>query len=470
MDNLNIINLILAVLVPTFLGFSIVNSLIKRRYSWVALSIGIGYIIGMYMTSLILRIYSYYSREFNFYEFMAIELIVAIILIIFFRSKKCSIDEIRLDKKITSFSKFIFFLFFMFITIRFVVIAADVLVKPIIPWDAWSSWAAKAKIFYYDGSISNLYEATRPWWDFPEAGHSVRAIRHPNFLPIVQTFFAVANGSWYDSAVNLPWLILGLSSVFITYGVLRYFMVHKVLALITSYLVFSLPILNAQINLGSYGGIWVSLSFLIAVFSLIAALIYSEKKMFILFLLAIVIMYSSKNTSLFLIPTLLVIFFSYKLGSIRAITLIILLISIVLFIEMVIPNTIFPAIASIFNVSVARINILYDNPVHLETIYYLFELDNWHYLFYIIPISLISLLFKKKNKTKSARAMSLFIVSGLSSLFIFIWITNFSSQVNPELYFGYVNRVILYFAPILCLIPVCVLHMTKDKGNYLESI
>ncbi len=147
-----------ALLMPWILGFAIVKPFLKQRYGYMAFALGAGYVLGWFVTTLILRIYDYFQRPFELYEIVAVECIVAFPLL-FLKARQCSIEELRLEKAPSSLSYFLAIMIVVLLLYRLGLTAVDLLSKPVFPWDGWLSWSAKAKMFYYSQEIPPLFNS-----------------------------------------------------------------------------------------------------------------------------------------------------------------------------------------------------------------------------------------------------------------------------------------------------------------------
>lgn len=109
-----ILNLILALVVPWILGFAIVRACLNRRYGYRAFALGFGYVLGFFITQLLFRLYTYIGRDFVFYEIIGAELALALLLLFFCKARLCSIDELRIERKLPNTLRLLVLLIFVF--------------------------------------------------------------------------------------------------------------------------------------------------------------------------------------------------------------------------------------------------------------------------------------------------------------------------------------------------------------------
>lgn len=462
-----ILNLILALVVPWILGFAIVRACLNRRYGYRAFALGFGYVLGFFITQLLFRLYTYIGRDFVFYEIIGAELALALLLLFFCKARLCSIDELRIERKLPNTLRLLVLLIFVFLLVRFAIISVDVISRPLYPWDAWWSWTTKAKIFYENLAIIDIRDLNQPWWQgqtyVPAAGET----RHPYFIPLIQTFMALAYGDWQDTVINLPWLLLAIAMFLTVFGMLRYVGVNMLLATFAGYLVTSLPMLNVQFSLGGYADIWVGVCFFLAVGSLSVALNYKEKPFWLLFIIAVIMMYAAKHSSVILLPVFVLMIIWHFLGAVMTLLLGSILVAAVFLSNHFIEGGLMRLLAKLFSFKSSNVDLLYLNPVVEKTIDFIFIMDNWHFMIVAALLSLIFVLKRRQVLDNGQRALALFTVAGMTALLIFMWYAHFTSHIEPALYAGYFNRVMLYFAPVLAIAPICIYTISKKESTEL---
>lgn len=138
------------------------------------------------------------------------------------------------------------------LALRFAMLLYEVVVRPLYPWDAWTQWATKARVWFAERSLApfapvqDWIAATSPkvWYD--------AAPHYPATVPLTQTWSALLLGRWDDALVNLPWWIGGVALGFALFGALRALRFEPLPALAGTWLVLSLPILDVHVALAGY--------------------------------------------------------------------------------------------------------------------------------------------------------------------------------------------------------------------------
>ncbi len=452
-----------ALLMPWVLGFVIIKPFLKQRYGYAAFALGAGYVLGWFVTTLILRIYDYFQRPFDIYEIVAIECIVAFPLL-FLKARQCSIEELRLEKTPSNLSYLLVIMIVVLLLYRLGLTAVDLLSKPVFPWDGWHSWSAKAKAFYYAQEIFPLAWDGNRFWEFNHLDFAlVGGARHPYFIALIQTYTAMAFGSWSDGVVNLPWLGAGVALLLFIFGGIRYFGGALLPSILTGYAVVSLPIFDTHVSLGSYADLWVGFCIIIVSFLLVALLVFNELRLFFLLFIFILITYLTKNTALVFLLGLLFVVFWHWFGKVAFLLLLMLLaVGLYFLSDWVMSVELYRSLLNLLSSDLPR-NLFSYNPVSVQVIEEWILLDNWHYVFLAGLIS--PLFFFSDKKKNNSTGFILLLIASFSFLLVMLILTFFTHKISEITFFAYFNRVSLYFIPVFALIPASVYHLLGKKGS-----
>jgi hypothetical protein len=136
--------------------------------------------------------------------------------------------------------------------IRLALLLLEVLRRPLYPWDAWTQWATKARVWFELRRMAPFVPFSE-WLAAPAGSVYVDAAPHyPATVPLTQTWSATLLGRWDDALVNLPWWLSGVAFAFALYGCLRQLRFGALAALAGTWLVLSLPILDTHVALAGY--------------------------------------------------------------------------------------------------------------------------------------------------------------------------------------------------------------------------
>lgn len=139
-------------------------------------------------------------------------------------------------------------------------ICGEVLLRPPYPWDAWAIWLLKPKAWMLDGRIGPFVDFAR--W-FADAGGTLRtadAWAYPEAVAHLAIWFAAAWGSWNAIAVNIAWFVLWLALLSGCHGHLRDLGLDRSRAMVATYALGSLPLLDVHVALAGYADLWIAVT------------------------------------------------------------------------------------------------------------------------------------------------------------------------------------------------------------------
>lgn len=131
--------------------------------------------------------------------------------------------------------------------------------RPMFPWDAWATWAVKAKTWYLDDSWRSFVDMDS-WLVSPESRH-MPAWFYPDAVPLLEVWFASAAGRWSMPAVLSLWPCLWLTGVAVLMGQLRAFGATWAIAIGAAFAWASLPLVQTHVALAGYADLVVTVVF-----------------------------------------------------------------------------------------------------------------------------------------------------------------------------------------------------------------
>ena len=158
-------------------------------------------------------------------------------------------------------------LLFILLVSRAWLLFGEVSLLQTFPWDAWGAWAVKPKTWYLLGhSVS--FASMGEWLASGDADiHTNVAWNYPQLLAWVEIWCANAANGWNEPLINFAWWGLWVALLFACYGQLRSLGLNAQRALITVYVLGSLPLLETHVALAGYADIWLATVFMLAVLS-----------------------------------------------------------------------------------------------------------------------------------------------------------------------------------------------------------
>lgn len=149
-----------------------------------------------------------------------------------------------------------FALLCLWLVTRLAGLALEVWWLPLYPWDAWSTWGLRARVWT---ELRELVPFVAPevWLSEPlSKHHTLAAWSYPLTVSLIAAWPPLAMGAWNESAANLPWLGAGLALALGFYGQVRLWGASPLTALVFLWLLLSLPLLNTQVALAGYADLW----------------------------------------------------------------------------------------------------------------------------------------------------------------------------------------------------------------------
>lgn len=222
-----------------------------------ALRLGYGVLVGWLLLTLWMRAVSAVGAPFGWASIGAPLIVVTAALLAFAaRAGRLRISDARtiliglLHPAMGGWRRVMWTAIIAWLAWRFALLAAEIAWRPLYPWDAWTQWATKARVWYELGHIVPFVRADE--WLAGVPGYYDVAPQYPATVPLLQVWTSISLGRWDDAAMNWPWLFILIALVFIVYGSLRDADITPLGVLVGSYLVASLPLIDTHVALAGY--------------------------------------------------------------------------------------------------------------------------------------------------------------------------------------------------------------------------
>ena len=262
-----------ALLLPWLLGTLWVRKLLipGGRWNW-PLVLGQGYIVGIFSTTLLLRLWDHAGIGFSF------SLLCTVLLAL------CAIAGLRQPwagakpandggAPEPNWVKAAVVGLLLLIGWRYLTLLQEVLTRPLYAWDAWMNWAPKAITWYFNDTLS-AWVSPIQWLRQPETDEAVYTLgnqaawKYPPTVPLVHLWTMLGAKTHDHSMLQLPWWLLAINLGLALYGQLRLCGASVLVATSASYLLLNMPYLNIHTALGGYADIWLAASFAMGLFFL----------------------------------------------------------------------------------------------------------------------------------------------------------------------------------------------------------
>lgn len=143
---------------------------------------------------------------------------------------------------------------------RLWVLMREATVKPLLAWDGWELWAAKAKVWVMKSELVAFYPPTAIG-RIPIPEGFFASTKHPDGLPWLLTWFSILGGGWDERVIGYLYVALLAAVCLSVFGAVRMVTRNPLAASLAAAGLGTIPYLNAQVALPGYADIWVAAYF-----------------------------------------------------------------------------------------------------------------------------------------------------------------------------------------------------------------
>ncbi|MGQ9659154.1 MAG: hypothetical protein ACUVT0_03465 [Thermochromatium sp.] len=154
--------------------------------------------------------------------------------------------------------RLLFVLLLSWIGLRFGVLALEVWWQPLFPWDAWTTWAVRARVWSELGRLVP-FVAPEVWaGDNTGAVYTIEAWHYPALVSLLALWPTLAISGWNETVANLPWLGAAVALALGFYGQARLWGASALASLVALWGLISLPLLDTHVALAGYADLWLA--------------------------------------------------------------------------------------------------------------------------------------------------------------------------------------------------------------------
>lgn len=419
---------------------------------WVTM-VGYGYLIGVLLTGIFIQTFVSADTQHAVKSLATWLLLIAMLTWGYMRWRYPRFASTTTHKdRMGIFGKGLWLLLLILLSFRANVLVSEVLLRPTFPWDAWAAWAVKPKTWFLLGH-ETPYVDISDWLRSTSAESRYTATwSYPHLLAAIQIWYASGAGEWNESLINLAWCGVWLALLLGTYGQLRVLELTPLRAMMATYALGSLPLLNAHVALAGYADIWLAALFGLAVLSWLCWLERNERRQLLLAVLLGAAMPAIKIEG----AIWLLWFYSMIVVSLTPIRWrwrLVGGVSILMVLGVAIGGFILPVLGlGWVKISWGEVDVptlgalsLHWRAVGQAMLASLFTLPNWHLLWFLVPVVLVWRWreFQRQQALRLFGGLLLLCTLFLFVLFFFTeaarWAENFTS----------VNRLIMHITPVV---------------------
>jgi hypothetical protein len=142
--------------------------------------------------------------------------------------------------------------------VRFTGLGLELTHRPMSSWDAWAIWSPRARVWHELGRLVPFVGEAR-WLQQEGAGlYTGLGWHYPPTVPLVQLWTGLTLGRWDESLLNVHWLACAAALGLGFFGQARLWGMGPRRALLATYFLLSLPLLDAQLALAGQADLWMA--------------------------------------------------------------------------------------------------------------------------------------------------------------------------------------------------------------------
>ena len=317
------------------------------------------------------------------------------------------------------------------IALHLVLALLEIIWRPLFPWDAWTQWATKARVWYETLRMTPFADATT--W-FAGGVYTDAIPGYPANVPLLQVWACITLGRWDDSLMNVPYFCLAASLALAFHGQLRAAGCNPILSLAGAYAVISLPLLDTHVALAGYADLPLAVYFGLGAIALWRWAVTREKSQLVLaVILAIACPFTKHPGWLWMgvmFSAVVVTTFPRRGMMMVSLAIVVAIIALAIFGH------------TELNIGGYRLGAF--RPVWQPLLQNYFEFANWHLLWFLLPALMVA--SGRRMLKPEIVAGTAVVASGLAVLFVVFSFTSAAAFVED---YSTVNRATLHLAPLL---------------------
>ncbi|MEM1114456.1 MAG: hypothetical protein AAGI11_21265 [Pseudomonadota bacterium] len=472
--------LAVALALPLILGAAFMYNLVGERRRPISLLLGFGYPLGVFFTSLSLRTWASLGATPAFWPLCSILVAVSIALFVLGRRRKAPVSFPASDVStsfpiaVTRAEQLLLSVIVVLLAWRGFGLVSELVWRPLFAWDAWMNWSPRAIIWF---ELQEYVSVVNPqaWLEQGDSENlytlgNKDASDYPKLVPGLIWWTMLGAGTSDSNLLYLPWALIWCSSGLALFGYLRALGIAFVWALISAYLLLSMPYLNVHAALAGYADIWVMAFYGLAILALSAYFAGAGSAWLVLALLMIVGCADTKRPGLVLAAMVFLLWLGawlpiavgYKVG-VMLVTVVVILIGLAVGIDTELPG-LGVVVLSFQEVSLPYLgsSTIEYRPGYLPMLDSMFNMSNWHLLWYLF----IAVIVMECLRRRLASFLRFELVGTLALLIFLLAVYSLTDHYDNAISHVTLSRTLLYAViPALAWIPVCLAGLNTGKEH-----
>ncbi|MEO8302736.1 MAG: hypothetical protein ABI724_01320 [Betaproteobacteria bacterium] len=448
----DVLALTLSVALPWVAGTLWIRAALRRTASPGAMiCIGYGYLVGLFGVTVVMRGLDLVGALWNVAWIALPVAALAVAAYLSVRPLAMRADFARTLEGLAALAPSIRALFAVLLAltaIRAVMLGVEVMMTPLVAYDALAHWATKSRVWFEYGRMASFVHDSA--WG-KAAGLMNFTDTHPEYpgtVPLFQVWTALCIGRWDESLINAPWVAGFVSLGIAFYAQARRLGIGALPAMFGSYVLLSLPYLTIQVALAGYADIFIAIAYGLSAMALWQWSISRQWGDAALALVMAVICASLKQEGILWVLTLLpgaLVAVNRRLGLSSTALVAALAVGFL---------ALAPAELSVFGYALRT---RFDN-VSRPLYEHLFVMDNWHLLWYAVVAVIV--LNVREIAGNVLAPMSVTMLAAAGFIVVVFYFSNASWGVRDE---TLTNRLVLQIVPALVFYVALILRVRSNR-------
>ncbi len=230
-----------------------------------ALALGYGYVLGMLGVTFLLRVQAALGLPLDVIGPTVVLALLTVLggWLVWRRTSPLISPPLSGERtsQVVRWQQLLFVLLMAWLGMRLIDLTLELWWRPLYPWDAWTTWAVRPRVWAELGQLAPFVDPRRWLADATGSVYALEAWNYPYTVPLLALWPTLAYGAWNETAANLPWLGCALALGLGFYGQARLWGASALTALIFTWLLLSLPLLETHVALAGYADLWLAAVF-----------------------------------------------------------------------------------------------------------------------------------------------------------------------------------------------------------------
>ena len=149
-------------------------------------------------------------------------------------------------------------IFAVLLCLHLALILAENLTRSVYPWDAWTTWIYRSKLWFFNGEIAPLLPPALWLSEGGPTQGTIAAHEYPAFISLIALYPSSLANEWSDHWVNLPWGLCAVALAAGVFGLCRELKISSTAALFAALALFSAPLLHIHFAMAGYADAWMT--------------------------------------------------------------------------------------------------------------------------------------------------------------------------------------------------------------------